>query len=91
MFGSSGILRTTTAVSRFGQLVRPDVWATRASRPWPVNCRTGAVWHIVLIGLMGSGKTTVGTLVAQRLEAAHPRNELVDLVPGLAGALNRRG
>ena len=31
------------------------------------GCQTGPMQHIVLVGLMGSGKTTVGTLVAGRL------------------------
>ena len=31
------------------------------------RCQTGLVHHIVLIGLMGTGKTTVGVLVATHL------------------------
>jgi shikimate kinase len=38
----------------------------RFATPDP-GCQTGTMQHIVLVGLMGSGKTTVGTLVAGRL------------------------
>src|SRR3954454_10298156 len=39
--------------------------------------------HLVLVGMMGSGKTTVGRLVAERLERAYVDNDA--LVRAIAG------
>src|SRR4051794_40434627 len=59
----------TTAISG-----RPPVatgpWWCRGSSPARIRrvCwQTGAMRHVVLVGLMGSGKTTVGRVVAARL------------------------